>query len=95
MTVINSTEFRNHQDKYLEMALNERIFIRKDNNMFSITATNDYDETDEGIELLALAKSQMFEEEDEDDFTADLIVAEERLNGDFTSADEFINYLRR
>ena len=95
MTVINSTEFRNHQDKYLEMALNERIFIRKDNNMFSITATNDYDETDEGIELLALAKSQMFEEEDEDDFTADFIVAEERLNGDFTSADEFINYLRR
>ena len=55
MTVVNSTEFRNHQDKYLEMALNERVFIRKDNNMLFITNANDESEYDEEDLMDAIA----------------------------------------
>ena len=32
---------------------------------------------------------------EEDDDAADLALATERLNGEFTGADEFISYLRR
>jgi hypothetical protein len=46
MTIVSSIEFRNHQDKYLELALNERVFIRRGNNMLSITNANDENEYD-------------------------------------------------
>ena len=71
MTVVSSKEFVTNQRKYFDMALNERVFIRKGSNMFFV-AKADYD-----------------------DDVADLALATERLNGEFTSADEFINYLRK
>jgi hypothetical protein len=45
-TVVSSKEFATNQDKYLEMALNEHIFIKQGNNMFIVTGVNDEDEED-------------------------------------------------
>jgi len=71
MTVVSSKEFATFQDKYLDLALSERVFIKKGNHTLFIANA------------------------DEDDDFADLMLAKERLNGEFTSADEFISYLRK
>jgi len=58
MTVVSSKEFKIHQDKYLELALNERVFIKKDNHMFFVTSTNaDDDESEYDYEDLMDAKA--------------------------------------
>jgi len=57
MTVVSSTDFATNQDKYLELALNEQVFIKKGNNVFIITTANGYDDDDDD-ELLALAKER-------------------------------------
>ena len=41
MTVVSSKDFKIHQDKYLDMAINERIFIKKGNQMFFVTNANE------------------------------------------------------
>jgi hypothetical protein len=49
MTVVNSKEFKAHQDKYLRLALSERVFIKRGNNTLFITAVNNeslYDDED-------------------------------------------------
>ena len=46
MTIINSKEFKTHQDKYLELALNEHVYIKQGNNMFIVTSVNNEDEED-------------------------------------------------
>ena len=73
MTLVSSKKFATCQDKYLDSALNERVFIKKGNHVLFVANTA----------------------EDEEDDYADLMLAKERLNGEFTSADEFINYLRK
>ena len=40
MTVISSTEFASHQDMYFEMAIDEQVFIQKNENMFLLTCKN-------------------------------------------------------
>jgi len=71
MTVVSSKEFATFQDKYFDLALSERVFIKKGNHTFFIANV------------------------DEDDDFADLMLARDRLNGEFTNADEFISYLRK
>ena len=34
MTIVNSREFTANQEKYFDMALDEQVYIRKDDNMF-------------------------------------------------------------
>ncbi|MDR2206910.1 MAG: hypothetical protein LBE36_12235 [Flavobacteriaceae bacterium] len=50
MTIINSKEFVQNEDKYFELALNERVFIKKGNHTFFVTnadESDDYLEPDE------------------------------------------------
>ena len=58
MTVVSSKEFSTNQEKYFEMALNERIFIKKGNHLFFVTNANEYyDEELEEIMEYRNAKS--------------------------------------
>jgi len=50
MTVVSSKEFKNHQDKYLELAINERVFIKKGNHTFFISIADLNDELEDIIE---------------------------------------------
>ena len=50
MTVVSSKEFATHQDKYLEMAISERIFIKKGNNMLFVTNANEDEELEDIME---------------------------------------------
>jgi len=34
MTIVNSKEFAINQEKYFDLALNEQVYVKKDNNMF-------------------------------------------------------------
>ena len=40
MTVVSSKEFASHQEKYFEMAMEEQVFIQKDDNMFLLINKN-------------------------------------------------------
>ena len=40
MTVVSSTDFKSNQDKYLEMALHERVFIQNGDKMLLLIYTN-------------------------------------------------------
>jgi len=57
MTVISSKEFATNQNKYFDMAMNERIFVQRGDNMFHRKHTNDNDTT---------VKKRVYYEPDED-----------------------------
>ena len=42
MTVVSSKEFANHQDKYFDMAMDEQVFVKRENDniMFIVTRDN-------------------------------------------------------
>ena len=42
MTVISSKEFATNQDKYFNLALDEKVFIKKGGNMFIVYNTNNH-----------------------------------------------------
>jgi len=46
MTVVSSKEFVAHQEKYFDMALEERVMIQKGDNMFIIQNFVPHDEPD-------------------------------------------------
>jgi hypothetical protein len=48
MTIINSNEFFINQEKYFDMALNEDVYIRKNEDTFQLMRTNADNETVEG-----------------------------------------------
>ena len=50
MTIVSSKEFASNQDKYLELAINERVFIRKGKHTFSITNVDENEELEEIVE---------------------------------------------
>ena len=58
MTVVSSKEFVSNEDKYFDLALNERVFIKKGNKMFFVTNADE----NENAADLALAKSRMNDE---------------------------------
>ena len=41
MTVVSSKEFSTHQKKYLELALNQFVYIEDDNQMFIVAKAPD------------------------------------------------------
>ena len=41
MTVISSNEFKTNQEKYFDLALNERIFIKRGGYMFIVARVTD------------------------------------------------------
>ena len=41
MTVVSSKEFVVNEDKYFEMAINEQVFVQRDNMMFVVTRVNE------------------------------------------------------
>ena len=43
MTVITSKEFVTNQKKYFDMAVNEDVFIKRDNDIFVVTKAKDKD----------------------------------------------------
>jgi len=55
MMVVSSAEFATDQDKYLELALNEQVCIKKGVHSFFVTSA---DEDENNVELLALAKER-------------------------------------
>jgi len=57
MTVINSKEFATNQNKYFDMAMNERIFVQRGDSMFHLRYANDDDTT---------VKERVYYEPDED-----------------------------
>jgi predicted transcriptional regulator len=63
MTVVNSKKFATNDDKYFDLALNERVFVKKGNNMFIVTTANEYDDDDDDAEMLALAKERANDED--------------------------------
>jgi hypothetical protein len=72
MTVVSSKEFKTHPDKYLELALNEHVYIKQGNNMFIITTINENEDDfidDDYVDYLE-AKSR---EKDEKTSVDDLI----------------------
>jgi len=50
MTVVSKKEFATHQDKYFDLAIKERVYIKKDNYMFFVTNADEDEELDEIIE---------------------------------------------
>ena len=44
MTIVSNKEFFTHQEKYLDMALNEQIYIQRDKNMFTVSIAGEYEE---------------------------------------------------
>jgi len=50
MTVVSGKEFANHQDKYFELAIKERVYIKKDDYTFFVTNADEDEELDEIIE---------------------------------------------
>ena len=41
MTVVTTKEFNANQEKYFDLALNEEIFVKRDNIMFIVTRVSD------------------------------------------------------
>ena len=46
MTVVSSKEFNAYQDKYLDIAMNREVHIRRNDCMFIVTKANEHDEKD-------------------------------------------------
>ena len=46
MTVVSSREFVTNQERYFELALNEEVFVQKDEDMFVFMRTNEPQEPD-------------------------------------------------
>ena len=47
MTVVSSKEFISNQEKFFDLALNERVFIKQGDNMFIFTNVNIEDDNDD------------------------------------------------
>jgi len=70
MTVVSSKEFATNQNKYFDMAMNERVFVQNGGNMFHLLCTDNDDAT---------AKKRVYYEPDEDFYRS--ITADEFTEG--------------
>ena len=41
MTVVSSKEFAINEDKYFDLAMNEQVFVQRNNIMFMVTRANE------------------------------------------------------
>ena len=55
MTVVSIKEFANNQEKYFDIALNEQVYVQREEDIFIITTASDNDD-------LELAKLRMNDE---------------------------------
>ena len=59
MTIINSKEFATNQKKFYEIALNERVFIKRGKNMFYLTCVSfEDDEVSDLADAIAAEKDE-------------------------------------
>jgi len=49
MTVVSTKEFSTNQDKYFDIAMNEQVFVQRDNIMFIVTREKKYKEPDDDL----------------------------------------------
>ena len=42
MTVVSSKEFVINEDKYFDLAMNEQVFVQRNNMMFIVSRANEY-----------------------------------------------------
>jgi len=68
MTVVSSQEFAINQNKYFDMAMNEKVCVQRGNNIFHLLCTNNDDAT---------VKERVYYEPDED-FYNSISIAELR-----------------
>ena len=78
MTVVSSKEFATNQNKYFDMAMNERVFVQRGGNMFHLNYTNDYNTP---------RKERVYYEPDEDFYKS--ITKDELLKGIHEDIDAF------
>ena len=67
MTVVNSKDFAINQKKFYNLALNERVFIKRGRNMFSLTHTL-FEDDDEASDLVDAIAVENEEDIDVDDY---------------------------
>ena len=67
MTVVSSKEFAINQKKFYNLALNERVFIRRGRNMFSLARTVVEDD-DEDLDIADAIAAGNDENVDVDDY---------------------------
>ena len=65
-TLVSSKEFKTNQNKYLKLALQERVFIKKGNHTFFVTNADEDESKYDYIDYLE-AKAR----EDDEDTSAD------------------------
>jgi hypothetical protein len=46
MTVVSTKEFSTNQEKYLDIAMNGQVYIRRGDYMFIVTKSNEHEEKD-------------------------------------------------
>jgi predicted transcriptional regulator len=59
MTVVNSKEFATNQKKFYDLALNERVFIKRGGNMFYLTCT-DFEDNDTDNDYVDLIEAKAY-----------------------------------
>ena len=68
MTLVSSKEFKTNQDKYLELALNERVFIKKGNHTFFVTNADEDESEYDYVDYLEAKACENDEDTSADDF---------------------------
>ena len=67
MTVVNSKEFAINQKKFYDMALNERVFIKRGKNMFYLACAT-FENDDEASDLADAIAAENDENINVDDY---------------------------
>ena len=68
MTVVSTKEFKTNMEKYLELAFNERIFIKEGSNMFIFTNIESENDEDDYVDFLEAKAYENDEKINADDF---------------------------
>ena len=77
MIVVSSKDFATNQNKYFDMAMNERVFVQRGNSMFHLACSNED----------TLVNERVYYEPDEDFYKS--ITKDELLKGIHEDIDNF------
>ena len=64
MTVVSSKEFATYQKKFYNLALNERVIIKRGKNMFTLVPFEDDDEASDLSDAIAAEKDENIDVDD-------------------------------
>jgi len=78
MIVVSNKDFATNQEKYFDMAINERVFVQRGSYMFHLACTNDNN---------AAVKERVYYEPDEDFYIS--MTKDELLKGIHDDIDKF------